>query len=157
MASLLSDSSSEDSRSKEEKLRLKNVGLYLATLHKSNDGTADVKLVVGDQEAKVHSLVLSSGFSELNPLFRTKNLLLSTLLGQSDVFSKMLSEGFMEGTKREITFTDFKFEVVEQMVEYVYKGTITNIENSPSELLKIAEKVRISFKFGNVNFSLMNK
>lgn len=149
MASFLSESSSEDSRS-EEKLRLKNVCRYVATLYKSND--ADVKLVVGDQEAKVHAWVLSSGFSELNPLFRTKNLLLSTLLGQSDVFSKMLSEGFMEGTKSEITFTDFKFEVVEQMVEYVYKGTITNIENSPSELLKIAEKVRISFKFGNVHF-----
>lgn len=152
MASFLSESSSEDSRSPEEKSRLKNMGQYVATLHKNNDGTADVKLVVGDQVTKVHGWVLSGGFSELNPLFRTKNLLLSTLLGHSDVFSKMLSEGFMEGTKREITFTDFKFEVVEQMVEYIYKGTITNIENSPSELLKIAEKVRISFKFGNVHF-----
>lgn len=90
-----------------------------------------------------------SEFSNL--LFRTKYLLLSTLLGQSDVFKKMLSGKFVEGIDKKITIPDFQFEVVEQMVEYVYKGTITNIESSPSELYKIAEKVRISIKFGNVH------
>lgn len=61
MESFLSDTSSEDSCSPDVKLRAKGVAQFYASLYK-NDMMADLKLVVGDKEIKVHGWVLMSKF-----------------------------------------------------------------------------------------------
>lgn len=61
MSSFLSDSS-EDSRSPEEKLRLKNVSHFYSTLYKSDVVAADLKIIAEGSEMKVHDFVLMSEF-----------------------------------------------------------------------------------------------
>lgn len=77
------------------------------------------------------------------------------LLGQSKVFETMLSGKFKEGDEKEVRIEDCGFEVVEQMIEYMYTGNVTGIGKAPQELLMLAERVKTYFL--NSNFKMFTR
>ncbi len=48
---------------------------------------------------------------------------------------------FEESTTGEIKIDDFEYEVVLQMLKYVYTGTASKLLEMPVELMRIADKV----------------
>lgn len=49
---------------------------------------------------------------------------------------------FEESTSGKIEITDFDYEVVLQMLEFVYTGTASKLPDMAEELMRIADKVQ---------------
>ena len=85
--------------------------------------TTDMVIKCGDEELKVHSLVM---------------------MARSHVFYKMLTTEMVEKKEKTVTLKDWQIEVVREMVNYMYTATISPNFNNLLELLAIADKYCVS-------------
>lgn len=92
-----------------------NVGALLF----KNGFYSDVALVVGDNELKAHKHVLAS---------------------RSAVFESMFAQKILQGVAEIVTIDNFDFEVVEEMLYYIYTGKVRNISRFPLELYQLAHR-----------------
>lgn len=70
-------------------------------------------------------------------------LFLFFVIAESLVFQTMLNGKFNESTEGEISIEDFDFDVVEQMVEWLYVGKAPRMREMADDLLRISEKVNL--------------
>lgn len=142
----LSDSSSEDSQSPEAKAESKLIREGMVKLFESDVGK-DFEIVVKDSRIKVHkSILMSEDFyflltqsiqpEQIKPIY----LFISTTV-KSPVFRTMFISGLEESSSNELTIEDFSFEVVEQMIEALYKGKPSKLNSMAKQLLEISNKV----------------
>jgi len=87
-----------------------------------NDDLSDCKLVCGGQEISCHVVILAA---------------------RSPVFAAMMATPLKERETKEICIDDFTIEIVKELVNFIYTGKVTNIEENAAELLKIADKYQI--------------
>ncbi len=66
-------------------------------------------------------------------------------VGESPVFKAMLEADFKESNQSIIRIDDFDYDVVMQMLEYIYTSKAPKIDEMADRLLAIAEKVRLIF------------
>jgi len=85
--------------------------------------TTDMVIKCGDQELKVHSLIM---------------------MARSPVFYRMLTTDMVEKKEKIVTLKDWQIEVVREMVNYMYTATISPNFNNLLELLAIADKYCVS-------------
>lgn len=100
----------------------------------------------------MHKIVLASELSSVHHFIMCDSVLnsveyLNVLLVTSPVFKRMLQTDFKESTECEVTITDFSYEIIMEMVVFMYTGEATNIDTKAIDLLKIADKV-IEQSFG---------
>ena len=95
----------------------------LISLLASGDGS-DIALIVGEKTFKVHRNILSS---------------------RCEVFKAMLASDMLEQATNLIRITDLDPEVVQEMLTYIYSGTIPNIAEADmaENLLNCAEKYQL--------------
>ncbi|XP_037033462.1 speckle-type POZ protein-like [Bradysia coprophila] len=62
----------------------------------------------------------------------------------SPVFNRMLQANFKESAECEIVITDFAYEVVMEMVRFMYTGKTAEINGMAMDLLKMAEKYELT-------------
>uniref|UniRef100_A0A0N5C047 Speckle-type POZ protein-like (inferred by orthology to a human protein) n=1 Tax=Strongyloides papillosus TaxID=174720 RepID=A0A0N5C047_STREA len=82
----------------------------------------DFIIKVGDTEIKVHKAVLAA---------------------RSPVFHNILSSPLEESQTNAIKIEDFRVEVVREMLNYIYKEKISNIQNMADEMFEIANKYEL--------------
>jgi hypothetical protein len=61
-------------------------------------------------------------------------------LARITVFKAMFANDMLESSKNEVDISDFKAEVVEGMLEYIYTGEVKSLPALASELLQISDK-----------------
>lgn len=85
---------------------------------------SDVRIVVGDKTFHAHKAVLSV---------------------RSSVFAAMFNHGMKEQKESRIDITDFDAEVIEQLLFFIYSGTVDldQIERLASKLFAVADKYEI--------------
>ncbi|KAG4067876.1 hypothetical protein HA402_010562 [Bradysia odoriphaga] len=111
--------SSEDSRSPEGKILTREMRATYASLW-GDEFFADCTVVVEDKEVKVHKLVL---------------------LTFGPVFKSMLRTGLRETSTCRIEISDYPYDVVVNMLEYMYTGVFTQkMDEIALDLMKIANK-----------------
>ena len=89
----------------------------------NGDRFSDVTLVTGDgKKIKAHRAILSA---------------------RCTFFEKMFSIEMLEKDKTEIEILDIEFEMLEKVVEFIYSGTVQNLNKFAFELLPVADKVNI--------------
>lgn len=64
----------------------------------------------------------------------------------SPVFKAMFISGLKESSANELLVEDFDFEVVEQMIEAMYKGKPSKLNSMAKKLLEISNKVSFCFR-----------
>ncbi|CAL1155966.1 unnamed protein product [Cladocopium goreaui] len=61
----------------------------------------------------------------------------------SEVFEKMLSQDFVESTKKEVVIKDFSSFAVETFLKFLYKGTVDASPERLCEVIVIADKYQV--------------
>lgn len=79
----------------------------------------DTTLIVNGEELKVHKAILST---------------------KSPVFYAMFCNNLREANKNLVTINDFSFDVLEDVVQFMYTGNIENFEYHVNELMAAADK-----------------
>lgn len=67
----------------------------------------------------------------------------------------MISSGLIESSANELFIEDFDFEVVEQMIEAVYKGKPSKLDSMAKKLLEISNKVSFCSPWFSVEFCVV--
>lgn len=80
---------------------------------------ADVVIVVGEREIKAHKNILAV---------------------RSPVFAAMFDSDMEESAQNRVTITDLDYEVVEQMLRYMYTGQAPKLKSMADQLLVAADK-----------------
>ena len=84
-----------------------------------NGENSDVKIVVGRKEFRVHKFMLAT---------------------RSSVFSTILKHNVMENQQNIIIeVTDVDYDTMEKLLEYIYTGRVTNIDEAADKLLIAAD------------------
>ncbi|XP_062703288.1 speckle-type POZ protein [Aedes albopictus] len=79
----------------------------------------DVTVVVGERQIRAHKVVLAT---------------------HSPVFEAMLRANMQESSQNVIKIDDFEYEVVQEMMTYIYSDSSPKIENLVGSLLRAADK-----------------
>nr|XP_029723524.1 speckle-type POZ protein-like isoform X2 [Aedes albopictus] len=82
----------------------------------------DVTVVVGERQIRAHKVMLA---------------------GHSPVFEAMLEADMQESSQNVIKIDDFDYEVVLEMMTYIYSNSSPNIENLAGSLLRAADKYNL--------------
>nr|XP_019526175.1 speckle-type POZ protein-like [Aedes albopictus]XP_029729186.1 speckle-type POZ protein-like [Aedes albopictus] len=82
----------------------------------------DVTIIVGEQQIKAHKAMLAI---------------------HSPVFDAMLSAGMQESRQNVIKIDDFDYEVVQEMLTYIYSDTAPNMHKLADRLLIAADKYEL--------------
>ena len=85
-----------------------------------DDKFADVVLVVGDTELKAHKLILTA---------------------RSEVFAAMFEHATKEKQKSSVDITDVSVDVFRKMLQFIYSGSVPEMDELAVELLIVADKV----------------
>lgn len=94
--------------------------MYTNQLRMLTDGMfTDVTVVVGERQIRAHKVVLAT---------------------HSPVFEAMLRANMQESNQNVIKIDDFEYEVVQEMMTYIYSDSSPKIENLVGSLLKAADK-----------------
>ena len=83
---------------------------------------SDFTLAVGEEKFQVHKLILSI---------------------RSPVFRRMMESPMLENANSEVEISDFKPEVVKEMIHYMYTGQAPNLNKMVAPLLDIADKYKL--------------
>lgn len=84
-----------------------------------NQEFTDVTLRIGGEELKVHKAILAY---------------------KSPVFKAMFCHNTREANENSVKIIDFSFDVIKDMVQFMYTGHIENFENHAADLLAVADK-----------------
>uniref|UniRef100_A0A1I7YDT1 BTB domain-containing protein n=1 Tax=Steinernema glaseri TaxID=37863 RepID=A0A1I7YDT1_9BILA len=83
---------------------------------------ADFKIKCGDREIKVHKFVLAA---------------------RSPVFAAMLEPHTEESSKNEVVINDLDYEILHEMLFYMYSGRSANLSSMALELLSAADRYQL--------------
>lgn len=64
-------------------------------------------------------------------------------LARSPVFAAMLEADMKEKVKKEVKLTNVSFDVIQEMMRYIYTGVAEKLDQLSFELLNQADKVRL--------------
>ncbi|KAJ8669865.1 hypothetical protein QAD02_001124 [Eretmocerus hayati] len=89
----------------------------------NSEKLSDVKIIVGDKTINAHKIILSS---------------------QSDVFAAMLEHHMVENDQGVINIDDIDYDVMLEIVRFMYVGRVERIVNKMKELLVAADKYALA-------------
>lgn len=100
----------------------------------------DLTLQIGRRTLEVHKFMLIG--MTLLIKWRFLESLIFHLPARSQVFASILEVEMLESKENVLYITDFDFDVMQEIVRYIYTDQVENIENIAPSLLLAADKVR---------------
>lgn len=121
-----------------------------------NRSFSDVKIKVGEEILEAHKFMLS-GKINFYVFFKTqgKFFFFSTLSNfeipaRSSVFASMFTADMSESNKNIVIINDFEFDVMQELIRFIYTDQVENMKELATSLLLAADKV--SFRWNPNNF-----
>ncbi|TKR60967.1 hypothetical protein L596_028143 [Steinernema carpocapsae] len=114
---------SQNSRSPIPEPLPNDIGKDFEAMFKEDDRLSDFTILCGDREIKVHKFVLAA---------------------RSPVFSAMLEPHTEESKTSKVTIDDIDYDVLHEMLFFMYSGRSNNLSSMPLELLSAADRFQLN-------------